>query len=130
MKEIILSDSSLEVLLKHIERFEALPSSKRYFQEIFEMGQSILKYYGQKNGSLFLKRKNLVILHLEPDYCFGLEYVSPRFKNEEVLFMNYIDNNEEKQLALERVRINGEFAAKKATITNLKTENEIERTYD
>jgi hypothetical protein len=130
MKEIILSDSSLEVLLKHIERFEALPSSKRYFQEIFGMGQSILEYYGQKNGSLFLKRKNLIILHLEHDYCFGLEYVKPRFKNEEIMFMNYIDNNEEKQLSLERIKINGEFEAKKATITNLRTEKEFQNTYD
>ena len=130
MKKITVLDSSLDPLLKHIERFEALPSSKRYFQEIFTMSINLLENYGERASSIFHKRKNLIILHSEPDYCFGLDHIRPRFKKEEILFLCYTDNKEEKELTLERVIKEGEFQANRMTIVDLKTNQIIQRAYD
>jgi hypothetical protein len=106
-----------------------MPSSQRYFQEIFWMSMNILDNYGERNSSLFLKRRSLVITHIEPDYCLGLDYFKPRLKADEVLFICYVNDNEEKQFSLGRRKENNEFLPQKTIIIDLKNEKSQEQNY-
>lgn len=107
MEGIILNPNDFNYYSGLISKLECMPSSERYFQEVFDRSLYVLKLFGNTTRIFPAYQKNLLITNLEFDCTISLEY-SKRFMDKQEKLnigkMNKIMTAEENVTISEMIR--------------------------
>jgi hypothetical protein len=104
MDGIVITPGDFKNYTGLLDRLESLPSSQRYFQEVFEKGVYIIKLFGNIKSIFPRYKKSIFVSDINFDSALGIEYSKNIFSDLENLTIIHINPQEDNLTHLELIR--------------------------